>query len=37
MSAADLLGDIRDHVSAMRWQIDRLNFDGDGRLLVNTN
>lgn len=36
-SAADLLGDIRGHIEAIRWQTDRLNFDGNGRLLVNTN
>jgi hypothetical protein len=35
-SAADLLGEIRDHVSAMRWQIDQMTFDGGGRLRVET-
>jgi hypothetical protein len=36
-SAADLLGDIRDHLSAIRSQTDGLTFEYDGRLRVSTN
>ncbi len=35
-SAADLLGDIRDHVSSIRYQTDQLTFDGNGNLRVVT-
>jgi hypothetical protein len=35
-SAADLLGDIRSHMEAIRWQTDQLTFDGNGNLRVVT-
>lgn len=35
-SAADLLGEIRDHLSAIRGQTDQMSFDGSGRLRVET-
>jgi hypothetical protein len=35
-SAADLLGDIRDHLGSIRYQIDQLTFDGNGNLRVVT-
>ena len=35
-SAADLLGEIRDHLSAIRGQTDLMTFGTGGRLLVET-
>jgi hypothetical protein len=35
-SAADLLGDIRSHIEAIRMQTDQMTFNAGGRLLVET-
>jgi len=35
-SAADILGEIRDHIQSIRWQTDQLTFDGNGCLRVAT-
>jgi len=36
VSAADLLGEIRNDLSAIRGQTDQMSFDGNGRLRVET-